>query len=66
VRVSFAAQPAIVELWLWEHTDEFGKRRMFACRLTEEDAKSSLRDPVKVEGSLERRTPPALGAHFRP
>jgi len=46
-----------IELWLWHYTDEFGKRRRTRHRLTEEDARAQLRDPVKVEGSLEQRRP---------
>jgi hypothetical protein len=46
-----------LELWLWEHTDEDGKRRVTRYRLTAEDARASLRAPVKVEGSREERRP---------
>ena len=45
-----------VYLWEWRYTDDFGKRRIFPCRLTEEDARR-LRNPEKVEGSLEIRRP---------
>jgi hypothetical protein len=44
-------------LWLFEYTNEFGKRRTTRYRLSEENARASLNDPVKVEGSLEIRTP---------
>ncbi|HVL37282.1 MAG TPA: hypothetical protein VM489_16555 [Burkholderiales bacterium] len=46
-----------IELWLWEHTDDDGKRRVTRYRLTEEDARARLRDPVKVEASREVRRP---------
>jgi len=46
-----------LHLWQWIHTDDFGRRRRFPCRLTEADALAGLRDPVKVEGSLEVRRP---------
>jgi hypothetical protein len=46
-------------LWVWEYTDEFGKRRRSTWRMTEADA-AHYKHAVKVEGSLERRTP--LGA----
>jgi hypothetical protein len=36
-----------VHLWLWEYTDEFGKRRRSTWRMTEEQAKA-YRDAVKV------------------
>jgi hypothetical protein len=45
-----------VHLWQWRYTDQFGKRRIFPCRLTEEDAKH-YRDAERVEGSLEIRRP---------
>jgi hypothetical protein len=41
-----------IHLWQWRYTDEFGKRRVFPCRLTAEDAKR-LKDAERVEGSLE-------------
>jgi hypothetical protein len=44
------------ELWEWRYTDEFGKRRTFPCKLSEEAAKH-YRDAERVEGSLEIRTP---------
>lgn len=44
-----------IELWLWEYTDEAGKRRRTTYRLTEADARERLRDPARVEHSLERR-----------
>jgi hypothetical protein len=43
-------------LWLWEYTDEFGKRRRSTWRMTEAQA-AHYKDAVKVEGSLERRQP---------
>lgn len=46
-----------IDLWLWHYTDEAGKRRRTRYRLTEADARERLRDPEKVEGSLERRRP---------
>jgi hypothetical protein len=45
-----------LRLWQWRYADEFGKRRVFPCRLTEEAAKR-LRDAERVEGSLEIRKP---------
>jgi hypothetical protein len=49
-------QPAVKELtlWLWDYTDEFGKRRRSTWRMTEDQA-AHYKDAVKVEGSLERR-----------
>jgi hypothetical protein len=41
-------------LWQWRYTDDFGKRRVFPCRLSEEDAKH-LKDAERIEGSLEIR-----------
>jgi hypothetical protein len=46
---------AEVRLWRWEYTTEFGKRRKTRYLLTEVDALAALKDPVKVEGSLEVR-----------
>jgi hypothetical protein len=43
-----------LHLWQWRYTDEFGKRRVFPCRLSEEDARH-LKDTERVEGSLEIR-----------
>jgi hypothetical protein len=34
-------------LWQWRYTDEFGKRRIFPCRLTGEGARH-LRDAERV------------------
>ena len=45
-----------IELWYWEYTDEFGKRRRSTWRMTEAQA-ARYKDAVKVEGSLERRQP---------
>ena len=47
---------AEIHLWQWRYTDDWGKRRIYPCRLAEENAKR-LRDPERVEGSLERRRP---------
>jgi hypothetical protein len=40
-----------IPLWLWQYTDDFGKRRVTRYRLTEEEARARLVDPVKVEAS---------------
>jgi len=48
-------RPEMIEVWLWEYTDEFGKRRRSTWRMTEAEA-APYKDAVKVEGSLERRT----------
>lgn len=45
-----------IHLWLWEYTDELGKRRRSTWLMTEESAKS-YRDATKVEGTLEVRRP---------
>jgi hypothetical protein len=45
---------AEIHLWLWEYTDQFGKRRVSRWRMTEEQA-AKYKDAVKVEGSLEIR-----------
>jgi hypothetical protein len=45
-----------VKLRQWHYTDDFGRRRIFPCRLIVEDAKR-LRDAERVEGSLEIRKP---------
>ena len=44
-----------LQLWRWRYTDDFGRRRIFPCLLTEQDALASLRGPVKIDGSLEVR-----------
>ena len=44
-----------IQLWLWEFTDDFGKRRRSTWRMTEKDA-AYYRDAVKIEGTLEVRT----------
>ena len=36
-----------LELWLWEYTDEFGKRRRSTWRMTEAEA-AHYKDAVKV------------------
>jgi hypothetical protein len=46
-------------LWLWEYTNERGKRRASTWRMTEAEA-ARYKDAVKVAGSLERR--PRLGS----
>jgi hypothetical protein len=43
-----------VHIWQWRYTDDFGKRRVFPCRLTEEGAKR-LKDAERIEGTLEIR-----------
>ena len=45
-----------LHFWLWEYTDEFGKRRRSTWRMTEAQA-VHYKDAVKVERSLERRQP---------
>jgi hypothetical protein len=45
-----------IRLWKWRFTDERRKRRIFPCRLTEANA-ATLKDPERVEGSLEVRRP---------
>jgi hypothetical protein len=45
----------VLELWRWQYTDAFGKRRTTRYLLTEAEALQRLRDPVKVEHTLERR-----------
>ena len=45
-----------LEFWIWEYTDEFGKRGRSTWRMTEAQA-AHYKDATKVEGSLERRTP---------
>jgi len=45
-----------IELWLWEYTDESGKRRRTRYLLTEDDARQRYGDSVtRVPNSLERR-----------
>lgn len=53
-----------IHLWLWEYTDEFGKRRVTHWRMTEEQA-MHYKDAVKVEGSLEVRRGINQGTNFR-
>jgi len=50
-----------IRLWIWRYTDDFGKRRTTRYLLTEEQAKERLRDPEKVEHSLEVRR--SVGEH---
>lgn len=45
----------MIELWHWQYTDDFGKRRTTRYLLTEDQAAERLRDPVKLEHTLERR-----------
>jgi hypothetical protein len=52
-----------IELWQWRYTDDFGKRRVFPCRLSVEDAKH-LRDAERIEGSLEIRKPLSSTSDF--
>jgi hypothetical protein len=44
-----------IHLGQWRYTDGFGKRRIFPCRLSVEDAKR-LQGAERVEGSLETRS----------
>jgi hypothetical protein len=53
----------VIELWLWQYTDEFGKRRVTRWRMSAEDAKK-LKDAVRVEGSREVRS--SLTSYFSP
>lgn len=46
-----------IQLWQWRYTDDFGKRRLYPCRLSDTEALARLRDPEKVEGSLEWHRP---------
>jgi hypothetical protein len=52
-----AAMAEETQLWLWQYTDEFGKRRRSTWLMTEEQAKH-YKDAVKVEDSLEIRRSP--------
>lgn len=54
----------MIELWSWRYTDRFGKRMVFPCKLTPEDAKN-LRDAERVEGSLEIRKPLGSTSDFQ-
>lgn len=54
-----------LKLWLWEFTDERGKRRRSTWRMTEADA-AHYKDAVKIEGTLEVRTPDPRREYFRP
>ena len=48
----------MLELWQWEYTDEFGKRRVTRWRMSEATVRESAhvyKDAMKVEGSLEMR-----------
>ena len=44
-----------LELWQWRYIDEFGKQRVTRYLLTENDARARLKDPQRIEGSLEVR-----------
>lgn len=44
-----------IRLWLWEYTNEFGKRRRSTWRMTEDSAKA-YKDAVKIESTLEIRS----------
>ena len=52
-----------IELWLWEFTDEFGKRRTSRWRMSEENARL-YKDAVRVPGSMEIRTPASSTSSF--
>jgi hypothetical protein len=52
-----------LHLWRWLYTDQFGKRRLFPCLLSEENGRQ-LKDAERVEGSLEAAAGPAR-AHER-
>ena len=52
-----------LHLWQWRYTDEFGKRRVFPCRLTEEAGKK-LKDAERVEGTIEIPEPFHTGSLF--
>ena len=57
----------LIKLWLWEYTDEFGKRTRSTWRMTEETVRQfahTYRDAVKVDGSLERRRPLGVTSDF--
>ena len=58
---------ADLKLWQWRYTDQFGKRRVFPCRLTEQDALHlhKLRDAERIEGTLEVRQPLGLTSDFQ-
>jgi hypothetical protein len=43
-----------IKLWQWRYTDQFGKRRIFPCLLTAEQAEH-YQDAERVAGSLEVR-----------
>lgn len=45
-----------IHLWRWLYVDDLGERRDTRYLLTEDETRSRLRDPVKVEGSLEVRS----------
>jgi hypothetical protein len=58
----------LIELWQWPYTDEFGKRRVTSWRMTEDTVREFAhvyKDAVKVEGSLEIRTPLGSTSDFR-
>jgi hypothetical protein len=41
-----------VHLWRWRYTDQFEKRKVYPCALSEENGRH-LRDPEKIEGTDE-------------
>ena len=43
-----------IRLWQWRDTDQFGKRRIFPCRVNEVNGRQ-LKDAERIEGSLEVR-----------
>jgi hypothetical protein len=56
--VAVDAKSNPLQLWLWEYTDDQGKRRVTRYRLTEKHALERYGETVsRVEGSLEERTP---------
>jgi hypothetical protein len=55
----------VKQLWLWRYTDDFGKRRVTRYRLSDADAKATLRNPELVEGSLLTVTPVGSTSDFQ-
>jgi hypothetical protein len=43
-----------LRLWKWRYVDQFGKRRIYPCRLSEEDA-NHLQGAERGEGSIDQR-----------
>jgi hypothetical protein len=58
------AQPEQVEVFLWQYTDEFGKRRVTRWRMSAAEAER-LKDAVPVEGSRELRSPSGSFSHLQ-